>query len=357
MSHSFRYIFNSIESYDTNELTYESYKLIIDSIEWKFKSGILVESLHDDNDLVYWIETTRLYQQSLLEFTIEDFTNKVQATKAQAIALGNKTMADAISILDKFKKSFSLSYESFLKLGIHFKLNMSEIFNTLKERGLWEAIKSVKNTASDFISDLYVSYSTAHKEASALIFGTIDKSKIGVYLRSSTNQIQSIINQHPNLKLLLGPIIAYTLYYIWSKMVFIGDFLYDFDWTTNIKAFLGDFDIAELFSGEAGIELLTWFSLGIARMFPTVAWLNSGELSSIFGGWGNHALAILTTIIIYINNKYPQMLNRPLFIELKKKLCDRDNALTLKQASFDSLKKLAIKKGIYKSSNIKPCNG
>lgn len=355
MKQSFRNIFDTVDS-NNNSLSYDNYVLVIEALEWKYKSGILIESIDNDESLVYWIQTIKDNRNKLNEMTAEDFTNAVQKTKVHALALGNKVMSDAISILDKFKKSFSVSYECFLQLGINFNLGISEIFNTLKERGLWEAIKSVKGLATSFISDLYLSYSTAHKEASALIFGSIDKTKIGLYLRSSTNKIQGLLNDNPNLKIILGPIIAYTLYYIWTKMIFKGEFLYDFDWTVNINAFLGDFDIEGLFSGESGIELLTWFALGLAHMFPTATWLN-GDLASIFGGWGNHALAILTTIIIYLSNKYPKILERPLFIELKKKLCDRDTKMSLNQKGIDSLTKLAIKKGIYKPSKSKPCNG
>jgi hypothetical protein len=345
MKHSLREIYDQVST-QSDDLTYTEYLTVVEALEWKEKSGILVESVNDDTDLIYWVETVRTNRTNLNEWSLEDFTNKMKETKAKAIVMSNKAMAQAISLVAKFKSSFSVTYDAFVQLGINMKLGMSEVFNTLKEEGIWAAIKSVKGVAGTFISDLYVSYTTAYKEASDLIFGSISKTRLGKGLENVAERMQELVEEHPNLKFILGPIIAYALYYIWTKMVFKGDFIYDFNWSTNIDAFLGNYNIVEIFSGTEGIELLSWFALGLSDMFPTASWLD-GELASLFGGWGNHALAILATVLIFIYKKYPHIAEKPLIKGLQNKLCNRDKKLSMKPGASRSLIDLGIKQGVY----------
>jgi hypothetical protein len=350
MRKSLSEIYESVEQ-KNSELSYNEYVLVIDALEWKEKAGVLKESLNNEDDLVYWVESVRINQSNLNEWSIEDFSNLVNTTKEKAIAAGKTTLKVAIDLVDKFKDAYAVTYDAFLQLGIGLKLGMNEVFNTLREKGLWEALKSVKTLAIESISDLYTLYTSAYKETSDIIFGTIDKTKIGEYLEKGTNKIQELVKAHPKLKYLLGPIIAYTLYYIWTKMVFKGDFIYDFDWSTNFRAFMGDFDVVEIFSGQGGIELMTWFALGLSDMFPSAAWLD-GELQSLFGGWGNHALAILATIMIFLHDKYPQVFERPLIQTIKNKLCKRDQKLNMKKTAIDTLRELGVRRNVYK-----PCDG
>lgn len=353
MRQSLSEIYENVEQ-QSNNLSYNDYLMVIDALEWKNKSNILKESLIND-DLVYWIETVRT-NNYLNEWSINDFTNLVLKTKEKAQSSGKITLFQATSILEKFKRTYQVTYEAFLELGIELQLGMNEVFNTLREKGLWEAIKKTKNVAIQTTANLYNIYTSAYKETSEIIFGTIDRTKIGELLEKGTDKIQALVKENPKLKYLLGPIIGYTLYYIWTKMVFKGDFLYDFDWSINVRAFLGDFDVVEIFSGQSGVELLTWFALGITDMFPSASWLD-GQLSSLFGGWGNHALAVLTTIMIFIHDKYPQVFERPLIKAIKNKLCKRDQKMSLKPPVIENLKVLALRQKVYKPCNGPQCNG
>lgn len=353
MRQSLSEIYESVES-KNESLSYEDYIIVLDALEWKDKSGVLTESINKEDDLVYWVEAVRSNQGNLNEWSIEDFTNLVVSTKEKAVATGQAALKAATDMVDKFKQTYAVTYDAFLQLGIELKLGMNEVFNTLREKGLWEAIKAMKNVAMVGIGNLYSLYTSAYQETSDIVFGAIDKTKVGELLGKGADKIQQLVKENPKLKYVLGPIIAYTLYYIWTKMVFKGNFIYDFDWSVNVKAFLGDFDVVEIFSGQGGVELLSWFALGLSGMFPSAAWLD-GELESLFGGWGNHALAILATIMIFINDKYPKMLDRPIIQTIKAKLCRRDQQMSMKKQAMDTLRKIGEDKGIYKACNGPKC--
>ena len=343
-------------STESTELNYHDYVLVLDALELKERVGVLNESFAQEDDLVYWIETLRNHNKRLNEWTVKDFSELVSKTKAKALESGKTMLSKAAAILEKFRSAYAVTYDAFVQLGRNLGLGMNEVFNTLREKGLWEALKTVKKVAIEGISDLYTLYTSAYKETSEIIFGSIDRTKIGEYLEKGTIKIQDLVKEHPKLKYLLGPIIAYTLYYIWTKMVFKGDFLYDFDWSTNFKAFLGDFDVVEIFSGQGGVELLTWFALGLTNMFPSAAWLD-GELQTLFGGWGNHALAVLATIMIFLHEKYPQIFERPLIKAIKSKLCKRDQKLSMKKPAINNLRNLALSRRIYRPCKGPKCNG
>lgn len=353
MRRSFNEIYKSVEV-QNSELSYQDYLIVLDALEWKSKDNTLTESLDTEIDLEFYVEALISHKHIINEWTVIDFTSAVEKTKAKAIQVGNQILSNAISIIDKFKVAYSVTYEAFLQLGISLQLGIDEVFNTLRERGIWEAVKSVKGLAIHSISNLYSLYTTAYKETSALIFGNINKTMIGDMLRNGTIKIQDLVEKNPKLKYVVGPIIAYTLYYIWTKMVFKGDFLYDFDWSTNLKALTGDVDVVNIFSGEAGVELLVWFGLGLSGMFPSAAWLD-GELETLFAGWGNHALAVLATIMIYLHDKHPKLFDRPLIKAIKDKLCVRDQKMSLKKHSIEHLEDFAVKKGVFKSVNGPKC--
>jgi hypothetical protein len=198
-------------------------------------------------------------------------------------------------------------------------------------------------------------YTTAYAEASDLIFGTIAKTDLANKLELATDKIEQLIKNNPKLKYVLGPVIAYTLYYIWTQMIFKGDFIYDFDWSTNIKALLGDFDLKEIFAGRAGVELLTWFGLGLTGMFPSAAWLD-GELSSIFNGWGNHVLAMLATLLIIIHKKSVALFNTPLIQAVQKKMCHRNPNSKLKPHMTKALTDMALKKKLFIPITMPKCS-
>lgn len=357
MGMSLSQIYESVEARKNGELCYNDYLIVVQSLEWKYKDNTLTESLETETDLVYYVEALKSNQNNLNEWNLADLSKAVAAAKAKAKAVGNSVLAHASDMVEKFKKTYAATYESFVELANKLNLGMDEVFNTFKEKGMWEGVKAAKNVAIETVANLYTTYKSAYDDTSKLLFGTISDSKMGHFLKSGAEKIQELVKKYPKLKYLLGPIIAYTLYYIWTKMVFKGDFIYDFDWSVQFKALLGDFDVVEIFSGQGGVELLTWFGLGVVGMFPSAAWLD-GELKSIFGGWGNHALAMIVTLLIFINKKYPKLFDRPLIKAIKQKLCKRKTGpMPIERNGIANLKALALKKKVYKPCNINSCSG
>lgn len=351
---SLRTIYETVEL-QNNELSYNEYALVVTALEWKYKSGYLSESITNDTDLIYWVETVRNNNAYLNEWSVNDFTNLIKKTKEKAATMGQNAMLAATTIVEKFKQSFAATYEAFLKLANEFKLDMNSVFQTLREEGLFAALKETKNLITNGASNLFNMYTTAYAEASDMIFGTLAKTDLANKLELATDKIDQLIKNNPKLKYVLGPVIAYTLYYIWTQMIFKGDFIYDFDWSTNIKALLGDFDLKEIFAGRAGVELLTWFGLGLTGMFPSAAWLD-GELSSIFNGWGNHVLAMLATLLIIIHKKSVALFNTPLIQAVQKKMCHRNSNSKLKPHMTKALTDMALKKKLFIPITMPKCS-
>lgn len=346
MKQSFKEIFQCIENND-KIVTYTEYMSVIEALEWKQRCGVLQESYESNYDLAYWVETVILYKNelNLQESFAEDFLAKVKTTKEKTT---NKLLRIALGITERFQTAFGQIFNTLSNFTEKIGAKMNDLFALLREITVYEAFIYLKQKVKEIpilIAKLYGIYTDAYRKASNLIFGALDQTIIGKGTKVVLEKLQEILDEHPEVRLVVGPLIAYALYYIWTKMVFKGDFIYDFNWTTNWNAMFGDIDILEIFAGSEGLELLTWFGLGQLG-FPSVKWLD-GSLFNLFDGWGNHILAGLVTLLFFIYSKKPELFDNPILNAIQNELCKRNPPQHLpvkKVTEFAFMHKIYIKK-------------
>jgi len=109
----------------------------------------------------------------------------------------------------------------------------------------------------------------------------------------AVEHIDKLLEKAPMIKkYLAGPAVGALLLLIWTQMAFTGDWKYDFDVTTMLRAMQGEFDLKELFLSPEGKRLLMLLAIGIGiGGFP---WLSGASTafrvaaSLIYTLWEDH---------------------------------------------------------------------
>jgi hypothetical protein len=103
-------------------------------------------------------------------------------------------------------------------------------------------------------------------------FEEMAKSPVFQKVRSGALAVDHLLEEHPILKKIAGPVLAALLFYMWLNMTFIGDFRYDFDLTDVGLALFGQYSIADLFASGKGFLMITLFAAGFTGVsFPWLA--------------------------------------------------------------------------------------
>lgn len=347
MKKTIREIYNDVEKTSKSDLSYDSYCVVLEALQKKYEHGMLVESIQSDNELVYWVHAVLENQNSVHENIFSNFAAAIQKAKEQVVETGNTLMTKALSITEKFMKTFGQTFEALKRFAAKVSDKLDDLFVLVRDKVFYDAIIYLKNMAVKTgvtLTKMYQKYNASHKELSHLVFGKIDASPLGIAIKNGIKSLQDYLDAHPSLKLALGPVVAYVLYYIWTKMVFKAELLYDFDWTMNWNALFGSYDLVQIFAGESGLEFLTWFTLGNLG-FPSASWLD-GDLAAIFGGWGNHILAGLVTFLFYLYDKKPELFDNPILREIQKQVCGRNEQANMPR-NIEAIKNYAIMNKIY----------
>lgn len=101
---------------------------------------------------------------------------------------------------------------------------------------------------------------------------TLAKSPTFQKVRAGAESVDNLLQEHPVLKKLVGPVLAALLFYMWLNMTFIGDFGYDFDLTDVGLALFGQYSIADLFVSGKGFLMIALFAAGFTGIsFPWLA--------------------------------------------------------------------------------------
>jgi len=112
----------------------------------------------------------------------------------------------------------------------------------------------------------------------------VAKNPVTKWTDEKLKELDAFLKQHPRAKKIIGIGVAALLVYIWFSVGFTGDIETDFDMSSIIGAFTGSFTLTDLFSGAAGITIITLLFAGTFRLgFPWPSSSNIQFISAIIG--------------------------------------------------------------------------
>jgi heme exporter protein D len=124
------------------------------------------------------------------------------------------------------------------------------------------------------------------------LYDTMDElGKTGVMQKLDKGMISldEVLEKHPILKFMTGPILAASMVFMWLNMTFIGNFKYDMNLTKIVDAIKGKYTIKDFLTSVEGRSMVALFAMGTVGSF---IWLGSNILNLI--------LALLNTGFLLI---------------------------------------------------------
>lgn len=167
------------------------------------------------------------------------------------------------AITGKLKK-----YYDFIKdLAEKAKIGVKDIAELLKNKGVFEFFKKIGFSIKRLF-DIVKNGFKYYRDLQRAIAEYIAETKVAKWTAEKIKDLDEFLKRHPKTKRLVGVAVGAILLYIWLNMSFTGDFDYDFDQSTLISALMGNFSLADIFTGPDGIKLLTLFITGSFLSFP-----------------------------------------------------------------------------------------
>ena len=114
-------------------------------------------------------------------------------------------------------------------------------------------------------------------------------------------KVDELLDKYPLLKKITGPMVAGLLLLVWLNISFIGDFNYDFDISDMFAAFVGNFNLNDLFVSPEGLAMLSFVATNLlSGGVLSVTWLGATKL--------NLAMAVVYTVLKNVGIKNPKLL-------------------------------------------------
>ena len=189
------------------------------------------------------------------------------------------------------------------KISKDFKLGLSDIVFSFKQRDMYNMLKSFKFNMK-LIFKALGEFGKAVRGGLLEVFKELHKTRAIQKVRAGAMKVDELLDKHPILKKVTGVVIAGLLLYIWLNMTFIGDLDYDFNFSNTIAALGGSFSITALFLSPEGLMLMTLFGTG-AAFGLSIPWLGK----SVY----NLVLALVYTGYYKYkgdDKKYKEMINK-----------------------------------------------
>ena len=176
----------------------------------------------------------------------------------------------------------------FMRLCSDFKTDIERIVKEFRISGLM-IVRAFKHPTlfaimRAFKFNLYALWDSISKLTDLIrkgLYDTMDElGKTGVMkqLDRGAISLDEVIEKHPILKFMTGPILAGAMVYMWLNMTFIGNFKYDMNLTKVVDAIKGKYTIKDFITSVEGRSMVALFAMGAIGSF---IWLGSTVLNLI----------------------------------------------------------------------------
>lgn len=204
-----------------------------------------------------WLATEERLNDEYEQFVAYSRTYNPQTFKEMGIP---SFLKDKFSFISNFAKLVKTSWENVI--GFFQNRNIYQLFQKINWSlpNLW---KIVKSGYDKYKSLVHLIHTAAH-----YIAGT----KTAKFSEDQFAKIDRFISKHPIVAKITGPALAGLLLFIWMNQSHTGDLEHDFNIQNVIKAFNGEFSLADLFAGTSGahslILLATHTALHVTFPYP-----------------------------------------------------------------------------------------
>lgn len=307
----------AVNSYITSNMVFESVEPIIDTqFKRTSRASILLEYIEIDMPLV----------EGFAEFA-----------------------ADKWEVLKAFWKD---TLESFIKIAEALKIEFSELKSLLLNKQFYDAFKKLSVGLLKSIGTMARAWANTYAKAQHFVFKNIKDSFVGKDMDEFAKFIDEKLQGDDkelwkkSIRFILGGAVVWISYEIWTKMFFIGNWKYDFDFSGAIGTMTGQVDFQSVLGAEF-IPTLFWFAMGLIEKSmnlvfpcpPSCQW---------FGGQNTIAAIFVTGYILATNGSLAKMKESALGQKIQNylKTIHRDN-----NDSNQSPNKIAV---VKKGGLLKP---
>jgi hypothetical protein len=164
------------------------------------------------------------------------------------------------------------------RIGERVAVGFTDLITAFKQRDVFSLLKAVHFNLKTVLHAM-LEVSSIISKGLIHVFEILAKSNVVRALRDGATTVDKVLDEHPLLRKLTGPVLAGLLLWIWLSMTFVGDPRFDMDLTTAIDAFKGNFSVADLFTSPSGLAMIAL--LGTGFMGLSVPWLGSSVYNLI----------------------------------------------------------------------------
>ena len=228
----------------------------------------------------------------------DDVINKVKG----GVDKGNRTV---IEKWNKVKQTWTRMLKTLKEWMVAAKLSTKELMTILTNEGFVKVFKVTMTKLFKGLQKLLDVWANTADKVQGFLFNGLKRSKIGHGL----DEISAFLDKKLNVendkrwkkyaRVALGLAVVWITYYMWTKMFFIGDWRYDFDYSNALGTITGATNFATVL-GADWIPTLAWFVSGlVSNTFnlmvpcpPNCSW---------FGEWNLVAAGFVTAYIVSTN--------------------------------------------------------
>lgn len=206
----------------------------------------------------------------LQQVTASSITYEQYATAIDCIASG-KTFEQAglgswlMGFFNPLKKIFEQVKDA---VG----LGMDELAAAFKAKSVFKLMKAIRFNVKLLWKGVQ-ECALLIRKGLVTVFKELQKNKVFQKLRDGLIKVDEVLDHYPILKKLAGPALAGLLFYLWWVGAFIGHTDTDLDISFIGLALVGKFSLADLFTSDDGLILLSTFGLGMVAPTASFPWL------------------------------------------------------------------------------------
>lgn len=283
---------------------------------------------------------------------VGSITDKTKSAAASATTAVKNTVDKSIMSLqskwNKIKDTWTSMLKTFKEWMVAAKLSVRELMTILTNDGFIATFKATFSKLFKGLQKLLILWADTVSKIQNFMFKGLKNSGVGKSLDELGAFLDKKLNQENDAewkkyaRIALGVGVVWLTYYIWTKMFFIGDWRYDFDYSEALGTITGAVDFQSVL-GADWIPTLTWFVAGLVS--------NTFELAvpcppncNWFGKWNLVAAGFVTAYIMATNGSLKQIKESDIGKKVQNWLntIEKDNMTVPTQ---DKEAKLLINKG------------
>lgn len=157
--------------------------------------------------------------------------------------------------------------EELARLTVDLKITWENIVHALKQKDVFHFFKALGFSIGTLTKSLH-NLGELFRSGLTRVFKEIHDNKYVQKIHNGAMKVDELLDMHPMLKKLTGPLVAALLFWCWLNMTFIGHADFDFDLSHIGKALKGQYALADVFTSPEGLLMIGLVSTGSLISMP-----------------------------------------------------------------------------------------